>query len=82
MGINGASVKKDRPGKEVKAYLINESDIETMSEQINEYMSGLDMDPRTRNRIQFAMDELLLRIADHFGNDKEVSLRMGKQFGS
>ncbi len=67
---------------EAKAYSISESNIESMSEQINEYMSGLDMDPRMRNRIQFAMDELLLRIADHFGDEKEVSLRMGRQFGS
>ncbi|MBQ3790448.1 MAG: cation:dicarboxylase symporter family transporter [Lachnospiraceae bacterium] len=65
-----------------QAYSINESNIERMSEQINEYMSGLDMDPGIRYRIQFAMDELLLRIADHFGNDKEVGLRMGRQFGS
>ena len=65
-----------------QAYSINESNIERMSEQINEYMSGLDMDPGIRYRIQFAMDELLLRIADHFGNDKEIGLRMGRQFGS
>ena len=68
--------------KDKNQYYLNETNPERMSEKINEYLSGLDMDPRMRIRIQFAMDEILLRITDHFGDNKEVSLRMGKQFGS
>lgn len=56
--------------KDKNQYYLNETNPERMSEKINEYLSGLDMDPRMRIRIRFAMDEILLRIIDHFGNNQ------------
>lgn len=55
--------------------------IDAFSEHLEETLSTLDMERQNRLRIRLSLEEALLRMRDHFGEDKEITARITKHLG-
>lgn len=64
-----------------KAFLLDASGVDAVSEAIGEWLSGLKMERRSIFRLRLTMEELLLRVSEHYDGEITGTLRMGKRFG-
>ena len=64
-----------------KEYILNETAIETISAELQEYLNKRKTERRNVQRIRLTAEELLLNIMDRFGTGTQISIGIGKQFG-
>ena len=63
-----------------KDYLLDETNIDTISAEVQDYVNALKMERRNELRIRLMVEELLLNIMEAGGN-LQISVGTGKQFG-
>ena len=65
-----------------KEYALKEaSAVDAISADVQDYLNGLNTESRNVQRIRLTVEELLLNIIGHCGDDVTVSVGIGKQFG-
>ena len=64
-----------------KTFPLKAAEIDAFSERINEMLLEIRTERQNRLRIRLSIEEALLRMRDHFGQDVEVSAEIGSHFG-
>ena len=64
-----------------KAFCLNGIGIDSFSEALEEKLVQLDIERQNRLRIRLSIEEALLRMRDHFGEEAKVVGRIQKRFG-
>ncbi len=62
-------------------FILNGPAIDEFSELVEETLRQLDMERQNRLRIRLSLEEALLRMRDHFGEDSEVTASIKKRLG-
>ena len=64
-----------------KEFLLDPAGVDAVSEVVDEWLKSLKMERRDAIRLRLTMEELLLRVSEHFDGAITGALRMGKRFG-
>lgn len=70
-----------RVEKTMERYSLKGADIDDISGKIQNFLGKLDMEPKNITRIRLSMEEILLNMREHFGEDIPCILTMGKKWG-
>lgn len=73
--------KRMRVEKTMERYSLKGADIDDISGKIQNFLGKLDMEPKNITRIRLSMEEILLNMREHFGEDIPCILTMGKKWG-
>ena len=66
---------------EIISYKLNGGDIDLISNKVNDWMKAQKTPKLDMIRIRFMMESILLDMADHFGDDKDVEVVLRKRWG-
>ncbi|MBO5987637.1 MAG: cation:dicarboxylase symporter family transporter, partial [Lachnospiraceae bacterium] len=62
-----------------REHILNGTAVETISNEVQEYLTGLNTESQSKQRMRLTIEELLLSVMDHGGTVVKVGI--GKQFG-
>ena len=63
-----------------QTYALDGAGIDQLSEEIDRRLAPIGIERENRLRIRLSMEEALLRMRDHFGEDNEVTLTIGARW--
>ena len=64
-----------------KVYILDRAAVDMLSEEIQEFLEGIRLEKRNRIRIRFAMEDLLLRVCEHYKESVPCTLEIGRRIG-
>ena len=64
-----------------KVYILDRAAVDMLSEEIQAFLETIRMENRNRIRIRFAMEDLLLRVCEHYGESVPCTLELGRRLG-
>ena len=62
-------------------YILDRAAVDMLSEEIQEFLEGIRLEKRNRIRIRFAMEDLLLRVCEHYKESVPCTLELGRRIG-
>ena len=68
-------------GLSYKEYLLNESGVDMISAEVQNYLSALETERRNVQRIRLTVEEILLNIKEYDKTCEKISVGMGRHFG-
>lgn len=68
-------------GFRYKDYPLDESSVDEISAEVQDYLSGLGTERRNIHRIRLTVEEILLNIKGKDIPSGKISIGMGRQFG-
>ena len=64
-----------------KVYILDRAAVDMLSEEIQEFLGTIRMETSNRIRIRFAMEDLLLRVCEHYQESVPCTLELGRRLG-
>ena len=64
-----------------KILILDRAAVDILSEEIQSFLDGIRLEKSNRIRIRFAMEDLLLRICEHYGESVPCTLELGRRIG-
>ena len=64
-----------------KVYILDRAAVDMLSEEIQSFLENIRMENSNRIRIRFAMEDLLLRVCEHYDEKVVCTLEMGRRLG-
>ena len=72
----------DRRAKATERFRLFDSEIDEIEDRVSRFLTEQKLEQHEVTRLRLTMRELLLRIAEHYGQNKECTVRMDRRFGS